>query len=223
MAKGFFITGTGTGVGKTTVTLQLMQAAMARGLKVAAMKPVASGCKSTAAGLRNDDAITLSNESNLSFDYDTVNPYALEPSTAPHIAADLVDISIVQQPIFDCYQQMARQADVIFVEGIGGWQVPINQTQTMADVAVALDLPVILVVGIQLGCLNHGLLTYQSIAASQLPLAGWIANQLTADMERAKEMVTYLKMQFDQPLLGDIPYAENQMPSGNININGLLS
>jgi dethiobiotin synthetase len=222
MAKGFFITGTDTGIGKTTATLQLMKATMATGLKVAAMKPVASGCTSTTLGLRNDDAITLSNESNLSFDYDTVNPYAFEPPIAPHIAADLNDISIVQQPILDCYQQMAQQADVVFVEGIGGWQVPINQTQTMADVAVALNLPVILVVGIQLGCLNHSLLTYQSMVTSQLPFAGWIANHLAAYTEGAKEMVTYLKNQFNQPLLAQIPYAENQMPSCDIDIKSLL-
>jgi len=202
---GYFVTGTDTGVGKTLVTLGLMQRLQQQGRVVAAMKPVAAGCESTPGGMRNTDALLLAQQASVERDYALINPYAFAPAIAPHIAALQSGISIETGKIISIYNILSKAADCILVEGVGGWQVPLNDEQTLADLARLLGLEVILVVAIRLGCLNHALLTAESIAAAGCTLAGWVANLLPPQHECAEENVTALKSRISAPLLGVLP------------------
>lgn len=225
MARGFFITGTDTDVGKTTCALGLMAAFKNAGLKVAAMKPVSAGCKQTPQGLRNDDALRLLQEANVDIPYEIVNPYAFELPIAPHIAAEKEGIEMNIDTLVQAYQKIATEVDVVIVEGAGGWLVPFNEKQTMADLAIRLGLPVINVVDIRLGCLNHALLTTQSVKKSSLPLVGWIANHLSKDTYRDAENITALKKRISATCLGNVPYLQNDDPtlvSEYLNISALL-
>ena len=204
-ASGYFITGTDTGVGKTVVTLGLMQYLQAQGQTVVAMKPVASGCERTAAGLRNADALQLQRQASVPLDYALVNPYAFEPAIAPHIAAEQAGVSIDRRNILAAYDELAAQADCVLVEGVGGWQVPVARDETMADLARVLGLDVVLVVAIRLGCLNHALLTVDSIAAGGSVLRGWVANQIPPLAEFAQENINSLESMISPPLLGVVP------------------
>ncbi len=203
---GYFITGTDTGVGKTVVTLGLMQYLQQQGVTVAAMKPVAAGCEKTAAGLRNDDAVQLMQQSSISLDYDQVNPYAFEPAIAPHIAASQCGVRIEPERILRTYSELTDLVDCVLVEGAGGWLVPLNDSATMADLAVQLGLNTILVVGIRLGCLNHALLSAAAIQSSGLKFAGWVANCLPSTRAGAvDENINSLKSRISAPLLGIVP------------------
>lgn len=209
MTWGYFITGTDTDVGKTVVSLGLVAALQRQGYNVGVMKPLSAGCSATAEGLRNSDALKLQRQASAPLPYEAINPYAFAPAIAPHIAAAeqgvRVDIETVQRH----YRTIAAQSDCVIVEGAGGWQVPLNDFQTIADLAKRLQLPVILVVGMKLGCISHALLTVDSIRRHGLPLAGWIANQLSPGMERLEENVTTLRQWIEAPLLGNIPYLES--------------
>lgn len=209
MARGFFITGTDTDVGKTTVALGLMAAFQQKGFTVAAMKPVSAGCVQTENGLRNDDALKLMQQADVDLPYETINPYAFEPAIAPHIAAADVNVEMSIDIIVDAYKVIADKVDVVIVEGAGGWLVPFNETQTMADVAIQLALPIINIAGIRLGCLNHTLLTTQSISLNSLPLAGWIANHISEKTSRDDENIKTLQDRLSSPCLGNVPYLEN--------------
>ena len=206
MTRGLFVTGTDTGVGKTTITLGVMRALQARGQAVTAMKPVASGCVRTPSGLISDDARRLQACSSVDVCYDRVNPYAFEPPIAPHIAADAVGVRIDIDVIERALRCLATDADQVLVEGVGGWLVPINRRQTMADVALALGLPVIMVVGVTLGCINHALLTAGAVQSAGLRLAGWIANRIDPECQKPDAVVTALAGWLAAPLLADIPY-----------------
>jgi dethiobiotin synthetase len=203
---GYFITGTDTGVGKTVVTLGLMQRLQGQGRRVVAMKPVASGCRRTGQGLRNADALLLQQQGSLPLEYSQVNPYAFEPAIAPHLAAAETGVRIELDAIMRGFERLAAQADLIFVEGIGGWLVPLNEVQTVADLAADLGLGIILVVGIRLGCLNHALLTQAAIAGAGLRLAGWVANHPSPGCERAGENIRALQSRITAPLLGTVPF-----------------
>jgi dethiobiotin synthetase len=203
--RGYFITGTDTGVGKTVVTLGLMQALQTRGNTVVAMKPVAAGCEQTPDGLRNDDALRLQQQASIELDYAQINPYAFAPAIAPHIAAEQAGVRIDIENIINKYSELSCMSDCVLVEGAGGWQVPLNGDQTLADLARFLGLDVIMVVGIRLGCLNHALLTAVSIAAAGCTLAGWVANQLPPSSECTQENINYLKSRISVPLLGVLP------------------
>jgi dethiobiotin synthetase len=207
MNGGWFITGTDTGVGKTCVSIALLQALKARGRRVAAMKPVASGCVASASGLRNDDAEQLSGQCSDQLPYEWINPYAFEPAVAPHLVAAETRTRIEVERIREAFHRLAAGVDNVVVEGVGGWLVPIDATRTMQDVAVALGLPVILVVGIRLGCINHALLTAAAITRSGLNLAGWVANRIDPDCERQDENVLTLQARLAAPLLADFPHA----------------
>lgn len=204
--RGYFVTGTDTGIGKTVVTLGLMQYLQARGLRVVGMKPVASGCVRTAQGLRNDDALRLQRQSSLALHYQEVNPYALEPAVAPHLAAAEAGVRIDLATIRTGLERLAARADCVCVEGVGGWLVPLNESQTVADLAGELDLGIILVVGMRLGCLNHALLTVQAIHAAGLGLAGWVANIPAPGGERVGGNIAALEERLAASLLGTIPY-----------------
>jgi len=203
--RGYFITGTDTGVGKTAVTLGLMQLLQARGNTVVAMKPVAAGCEPTPGGLRNDDALRLQQQASVELDYAQINPYAFAPAIAPHIAAEQAGVRIDFDNIANKYSELSCMSDCVLVEGAGGWQVPLNEEETLAGLALQLGLDVIMVVGIRLGCLNHALLTAAAIATAGCTLAGWVANQLPPAPECAQENINYLKSMISVPLLGVLP------------------
>ena len=202
---GYFVTGTDTGVGKTTVTLGLMQALQQQGRSVAAMKPVAAGCELTPAGLRHADALQLQQQASMELDYELVNPCAFAPAIAPHIAADQLGLTIKIDEIYNKYKEIESCVDCVLVEGAGGWQVPLNAEETLADLARLMGLDVIMVVAIRLGCLNHALLTADAIAAAGCTLAGWVANQLPSPPEYAQENIKSLKSRISSPLLGVLP------------------
>ncbi|HEC20868.1 MAG TPA: dethiobiotin synthase [Gammaproteobacteria bacterium] len=206
MGKGFFITGTDTDVGKTTIALALMRALQHKGLTVAAMKPVSAGCRQTKNGLRNHDALQLQQQASIELPYELVNPYAFAAPIAPHIAAAQNNTTMHIEPIVDAYQKIASQAEVVIVEGAGGWKVPLNDTETMADLATALGLPVITVVGLRLGCLNHALLTADSIAAHGLQPLAWIGNSLSPDLNCASENIDTLKRRLPGGCLSIVPF-----------------
>ena len=174
--KGFFITGTDTEIGKTVVATALVRALVSRGLRIAAMKPVASGATRTPLGLRNDDALALMAVSNVEAPYERVNPYCFEPAISPHIAAEEADITIDLARIRHEFAALAARADCVIVEGAGGWLAPVGPRATMKDIANTLELPVVLVVGVRLGCINHALLTKLAIESHGARFAGWIAN-----------------------------------------------
>ncbi|MDH5325364.1 MAG: dethiobiotin synthase [Gammaproteobacteria bacterium] len=207
MSRGLFITGTDTGIGKTTASQLIIGQLIQMGYRVAAMKPIASGCETTAKGLRNEDAVALMTCANVDIPYETVNPYAYLEPIAPHIAAQKAAKEIQIPVILERFQHIATEADVVIVEGVGGWSVPISPTHTTADLAQALNLPVVMVSGIRLGCLNHSLLTARAIRADHLSCAAWIANHPQNDTDYSAENIEYLCQHLDCPLLGRIPYA----------------
>ncbi len=202
--KHVFVTGTDTEVGKTRITTGLMAVLQQQGLKAAGMKPVASGCDWVAGQWQNEDALAMIAQSNVSLPYSVVNPYAFEPAIAPHIAASRVNNEVSISEIKQQFEQIKSEADAVVVEGAGGWLVPLNQIETMADLAVALDLPVVLVVAIKLGCINHALLSIESIQQRGLRIAGWVANHLDAQHESA-EIIDTLKQHIAAPCLGVVP------------------
>ena len=185
--KGFFITGTDTEVGKTVVATALVRGFVGQGLRVAVMKPVASGSQHTAAGLRNEDALALMQASNVAAPYDRVNPYCFEPAISPHIAADEAGVRVELDRIRANFDTLAAAADLVIVEGAGGWLAPLGPSTSMMDLARALELPAILVVGVRLGCINHALLSRLAIESHGTTFAGWIANTVDPAMPRRKE------------------------------------
>lgn len=206
MSNGFFITGTDTDVGKSWVTAGLMVKLQQQGRRVVGMKPVASGCSDTPEGLRNADALLLQRLGSVLLDYDTINPYRFLPAIAPHLAAAQAGQRIKVGKIVEQFIRLKRQADCVVVEGVGGWQVPLNESETVADLAVALQLPVILVVGLRLGCINHALLTAESIRASGCTLGGWVANSVDPQMALPQDVVEAIAQRIDTPLLGVVPH-----------------
>lgn len=205
---GFFVTGTDTDVGKTWVALGLITALKKSNLRVMAMKPIACGCQATPEGLRNDDAQLLSQHASTTQPYELVNPYAFAAAIAPHLAARDEGVDIHVANIVRAYTEIADHADCVVVEGVGGWQVPISNTQTTIDMAKALALPVILVVRIKLGCLNHALLTSESIKRSGLSFAGWVATTADRSCVGIEENIRALTERISAPLLGVVPYLE---------------
>jgi dethiobiotin synthetase len=198
--SGFFVTGTDTGVGKTHVAAALLRGLARSGMRVAAMKPVAAGAERTPDGLRNDDALRLAAAANVAVPYDRLNPYCLAAPVSPHIAAQEAGIVIDPARIRHEFETLSRAADCVIVEGAGGWLAPISATQTMEDVAIALGLPVILVVGLRLGCLNHAQLTARAIHASGLQLVYWLANEIDPAFERCEANLATLTATLGPPL-----------------------
>ncbi|MGW8247119.1 MAG: dethiobiotin synthase [Acidiferrobacterales bacterium] len=211
--SGYFVTGTDTGVGKTVIAAALIRKLAGDGHKVAGMKPVASGCRNTALGLRNEDAEALIAASSIPLEYGIVNPYAFAPAISPHLAANEAGQKIELERILDCFESIAGSCDMVVVEGVGGWRVPLGRVITTEHMAKALDLPVILVVGMRLGCLNHALLTADAIANSGMVLAGWVANRVDPQMERVDENIETLVQRIPAPLLGQVPFLEQTEPA----------
>lgn len=199
---GFFVTGTDTGVGKTLVACGLLRALAARGMKAAGMKPVATGVEPGETG----DVERLVAAASVAAPREEVNPYGFTPPIAPHIAAAQAGVEIDLERIERAFRALAARAQVIVVEGIGGFQVPLGRAIDTAQLAARLALPVVLVVGLRLGCLNHALLTAETIAARRLKLAGWVANHVDPHMLAAAENVRALEQRIAAPLLARIEF-----------------
>ena len=211
--RGVFVTGTDTEVGKTVVATAMVRSLADSGQRIAVMKPIAAGADPTAEGLRNADALALIAAANVPAPYQTVNPYCLKLPASPHIAAANEGITLKLAPIVQAFGQLTRISDLVVVEAAGGWLAPINEMETMADIAAALDLPVLLVVGLRLGCLNHALLTAQAIEARGLTFAGWIANHLQPRFDHAAENIATLEARLAAPLLDVVPFQPAESPA----------
>ncbi|MDE1166997.1 MAG: dethiobiotin synthase [Pseudomonas sp.] len=206
MSQSYFIAGTDTDVGKTTIAAGLLHAARLNGLSTLAAKPVASGCEVTPKGLRNADALALMAESSIQLSYEAVNPIAFEPPIAPHLAAREAGVALSVQALLGPMRDiLAHGADFTLIEGAGGWRVPLSDQANLSDLAVALKLPVILVVGVRLGCINHALLTAEAIARDGLQLAGWVANVIDGKTSRLEENLATLAERLPAPCLGRVP------------------
>ena len=210
MLKSYFIIGTDTNVGKTYVASALVQHFVRLGFQSLGMKPIASGCERNQRGeLINDDAQALINASNVSAPLNLINPYRFEPAIAPHIAAMQAGVVIDLYEITRAYAQLTTLAEALVVEGAGGFFVPLNETQTLADLAVQLNIPIILVVGMRLGCINHALLTVAAIQSRGLCLTGWVANQIDPNFEMFEENLASLKKRIVAPCLSVVGWQED--------------
>lgn len=226
MIKALFITGTDTDVGKTVTSKAILQAFDAKGFSTIGYKPVAAGCEKTADGFRNSDALHLMNAATCECDYADVNSYPLELPTSPHIAAKHEHKVIEFSALSEALQQHKSKADVVLVEGAGGWRVPVSEGEFLSSWVKQERLPVVLVVGIKLGCLNHARLTAECVKNDGLNLVGWVANRINPGTEHYQEIIEALKTMIDAPQLGEIPYvpsAKRKDLGKYINIDALLS
>ncbi|MEX2367585.1 MAG: dethiobiotin synthase, partial [Pseudohongiellaceae bacterium] len=217
----YFITGTDTGVGKTWFSCALLEAASNAGFRCAAIKPLAAGARATEQGLRNDDALALQQSMSVKLPYEQVNPVCFEPAIAPHIAAARAGKTMTVNRLAGfCRGLMMQKADLTLVEGAGGWYVPVNGREYLSCLPAQLNMPVILVVAMRLGCLNHALLTAQAIQADRVSLAGWVANQVDPGMVCYRENLETLQAMMPAPMLAELPYAGNR--SGAIRLERFL-
>jgi dethiobiotin synthetase len=207
MKKGYFITGTDTNVGKTWATIALMRYFKRQGKTVIGMKPVAAGCFNQDGQLKNEDALLIQENASLQIDYALINPYAYQLPVSPHIAG--VNNPVRLTTITERFILLKELAEIVLVEGAGGWYAPLNDHEDISTLAKALALPVILVVAIKLGCINHAKLTYLAIQHSGVPCAGWIAVCIDPDMLKADENIETITIALDIPLLGVLPYLES--------------
>jgi len=205
-----FITGTDTDAGKTLLTLGLMQALQQQGLRVNGMKPVAAGVFEIDGKTVNEDAQLIRQQSTKALPYELINPWLFEPAIAPHIAAQQVNKTIDFQSIKTALNEIKKQSDLVVVEGAGGWLVPLNEQQDVADIAVNMNLPVILIVGLKLGCINHARLTLQAIQAAGCRVVGWIGTQIEPEMMNVDENIETLKHYLPVQCLGIVPWLESQ-------------
>ena len=206
MGQAYFVTGTDTGIGKTFACCMMLRAAAVAGRKCAAMKPLAAGATQTRSGLRNDDALQLQRAASIPLSYEQINPVCLQQPASPHLAARMDGRSITISDLAGhCRDFLQLKADLLLIEGAGGWRVPVNESEMLSELAIDLNLPVVLVVGLRLGCLNHALLTVEAILRDGLRLAGWVANAVDEEFACREDNIVTLKQIIDAPLLADIP------------------
>jgi dethiobiotin synthetase len=213
MSKLYFVTGTDTDAGKTLVAAGILEKAKSLGFSTLGLKPVASGCDVTPQGLRNSDALLLQQASSIKLDYEQVNPVAFEPAIAPHIAAKQINKTIQAERLVGyCRGALFEKPELCLIEGAGGWRVPLNDREYFSALPKSLSIPVILVVGMKLGCINHALLTAETIRRDGLVIAGWVANQTSA-MNHYAENLSTLCAHMPAPLLAEIPCLADPEPS----------
>ena len=206
----FFITGTDTNIGKTAITCSLIAKCIEEGFRAGGMKPVAAGCHIENGYMISDDVKKIIEVSNVDLNIKEINPYSFEPSIAPHISfkSNEIDIHLIKKYL----QSFENKMDYLFIEGVGGYAVPLTETFTTADLVGNLDIPVILVVGMKLGCINHTLLTVESILNKKQKLCGWVANRIDGDMQAYEENFSFLKEKIKAPCLGEVPYFKDFDP-----------
>lgn len=214
MTHAYFVTGTDTEIGKTTIAAGLLHAARLAGLSTAAAKPVASGCERSSEGLRNSDALALLGECSVPLAYEQVNPFAFAPAIAPHLAAREQGVKLTVEALKGPVRSVLEQgADFTLVEGAGGWRVPLAGEENLSDLAIALELPVILVVGVRLGCINHAVLSAEAIQRDGLVLAGWVANIVDPTTSRLEENLATLAERLPAPCVGRVPRLDCATPA----------
>jgi dethiobiotin synthetase len=218
----FFITGTDTNIGKTAITCSLIAKCIEEGFRAGGMKPVAAGCHIENGNMISDDVKKIIEVSNVDLNIKEINPYSFEPPIAPHISfkSNEMDPDLIKK----CLRSFENKMDYLFIEGVGGYAVPLTKTFTTADLVEVLDIPVILVVGMKLGCINHALLTVESISNKKQKLCGWVANRIDEDMQAYEENFSFLKEKIKAPCLGEVPYFKDFNPykaSKFIDINKL--
>ncbi len=204
--RGVFVTGTDTGIGKTFCSVGLIEAAVARGVRVGVMKPVAAGATHGADGWRNEDAEQLIAAAHSTLPYDWVNPYCLPEPMSPHLAARAAGVALDLAAIRSCCERISFGSDWTLIEGAGGWLAPLTDRETIADLARLLDFPVLMVVGLKLGCLNHAQLTWHAISASGCRRAGWIANRIDPTMAAVDANLQTLSERLGEAPLATIPH-----------------
>lgn len=209
---GVYVTGTDTGIGKTLASTTLLHALRARGLRAIGMKPVASGCERIDGAWRNDDALALLEASDPRPAYADLNPFALPAATAPQLAARDTGIEVALTPVLDAHARLAARADVVVVEGVGGWAAPLADDLGQADLVLALGIPVVLVVGLRLGCLSHARLTARAVTADGCRLAGWIGNGVDPEFDRLDDYIGLLRAAMPAPCLGVLPHGHPPDP-----------
>jgi dethiobiotin synthetase len=209
-ARSLFVTGTDTGVGKTRVSAALLHACQQRGLRTVGMKPVASGSDMTPDGLRNDDALQLQRGSSIEVGYEEVNPYCFAPAIAPHLAARQAGVNVDLELLRAAYQRLAWRADVVIVEGAGGWRVPLTDRTYISALPRAEHMDVLLVVGLRLGCINHAVLTYEAIIADGCRCVGWVGNGIDSEFQPLQDNLVTLRALLPMPCWGVVPYAPDQ-------------
>jgi dethiobiotin synthetase len=207
-----YVTGTDTGIGKTLASCALLHALRGHGLRVAGMKPVASGCERIDGAWRNADALALQAAGEPGVDYADINPYALEHPLAPELAARDAGIEVTLPPVLAAYARLADRADALIVEGVGGWAAPLSSSLMQADLVRALQVPAVLVVGLRLGCLNHALLSARALAADRIHLAGWIASHVDPAMARVEDNLAMLRERMPAACWGVLPHAPDTDP-----------
>lgn len=220
----FFVTGTDTEVGKTFISRTIMHIYEQKRKTCVGYKPVASGCVRTGQGLRNDDALNLQSASTFNLKYEEVNPFPFEEAVAPHLAAQKAGHDICLKKIARGYEHLLnKQADLTIVEGAGGWRLPVGNRQYMSDFVTQYDIPVVLVVGVRLGCINHACMTAEVIQQDGLTIAGWVANHVDAEMPFLTENITALKEHLDAPFLGEVPLVKSPKEAADyLDITPLL-
>lgn len=211
--RGIYVTGTDTGAGKTLASATLLLALRARGLRAVGMKPVASGCQLTIDGWRNDDALALQAASDPQPAYDDLNPIALPLPLAPELAARDAGVTVSLAPILAAYARLAAAADIVVVEGVGGWAAPLARDLQQASLVHALHLPVVLVVGLRLGCINHARLSAAAIVADGARLAGWIGSEVDPAMQRIDDNLELLRGYLAAPCLGVLRHRLHPEPA----------
>ncbi len=214
MIRSFFITGTDTDVGKTAVAAAMLVALQAQGKTTAAIKPVAAGSQQMAAGPRNEDGLILQQYQTAELSYQQVNPVLLEQPLSPHIAAARQQCRLtVSQLVGYCRGMMLQPAEVLLIEGAGGWRVPVNDVETLAGLPRELNIPVIMVVGLRLGCLNHALLTAEAIGHDGLQVVGWVANQVDPQMSEVEANIATLRQRLPGYFMGHVPWIQDADPT----------
>lgn len=217
--RSIYVTGTDTGIGKTLASVALLEALRARGLRAVGMKPVASGCERVEGEWRNADALALQQASDPMPPYELCNPYALPEPTAPEIAAAAVGVEVALAPLCAAHAALDALGDVVVVEGVGGWAAPLSPTLDQAALVHALDLPVVIVVGLRLGCINHARLTERAIEAEGCRVLGWIGNGVDPDFAHRDGNIAILRRQLASPCLGLIPFQRTVGPIRGAELN----
>ena len=208
-----YVTGTDTGIGKTLASSALLHALRGHGLRAVGMKPVASGCEWIDGQWKNADALALQGASEPGIEYSDINPFALQHPLAPELAARDAGVEVTLPPILAAHARIVEQVDALIVEGVGGWAAPLSASLMQADLVRTLRLPVLLVVGLRLGCLNHALLSARTIAADGAYLAGWIASHVDPDMEHVEDNLAMLRERLPAPCWGVLPHAPEADPA----------
>ncbi len=208
MSKSYFITGTDTGIGKTVISIALLESIKHAGKLVCGMKPVASGCYDLADEMVSEDALLIKKHASIDLPYNLVNPLPLKNPCAPNIAAELELQGLEIAPVLKAFNWVSGQCEVLIIEGIGGWRCPVFSDLGMADMVKAMNIPVILVVGIKIGCLNHAVLSVESILRDNVTLAGWIANIVDPDFQYPQQTINHLMDQIKAPHMGTVPYQD---------------